>query len=48
MPLIFWGLGGLGVGGALGISLSDGLKQITYFLILVSLIWAVFKMGVFS
>ena len=47
MPLIFMGLGGLGLGSALGFGVSQGVNKALTATAVVALLYLAYKSGVF-
>ncbi|CAH6849559.1 hypothetical protein JC606_16635 [Vibrio sp. IB15] len=47
MPLIFMGLGGLGLGSALGFGVSQGINKALTATAVVALLYLAYKSGVF-
>lgn len=47
MPLLFIGLGGLGLGTALGFGVSQGLKKTLTATVVIALLYLAYKLGVF-
>ncbi|MEZ9069623.1 MULTISPECIES: hypothetical protein [Vibrio] len=47
MPLLFIGLGGLGLGTALGFGVSQGLKKTLTATAVIALLYLAYKSGVF-
>lgn len=47
MPLLFIGLGGLGLGTALGFGVSQGLNKTLTSIAVMALLYLAYKLGVF-
>ncbi|MCF7497496.1 hypothetical protein L3V35_21110 [Vibrio sp. L5-1] len=47
MPLLFIGLGGLGLGTALGFGVSQGLNKTLTAIAVMALLYLAYKLGVF-